>query len=250
MKYPIRIPGYVATDGYPLELFPPSSVVVAAANYLKPVSTVLDMGAYVGTNGFYLADLGHLVDSVEINQEYIRDGQIIARHLGGLAARNYFINEDIRSYNVGSYDAAIATNVLQSLSRPEAIRILDNLSTSVRGEGLNIIRAYLGTAEQQAEVPGITLLEPGELEERYRKAGWTLLHYTEDLQPLRQGVNPHSGKPEIKVDSAVEAIAKSQGRSQSVKDRTLQYADYLHRSDPELAEHYEAQAAVNPSSDD
>jgi hypothetical protein len=208
LQYPLRIEGYTAADGYPLELFPPCGLVKTAAELLEPRSTVLDVGAYTGTNGFYLADRGHKVHSLEIHPLYIEDGLRIARGIGDTALGNTFIPIDIRRFIAAhDYDAAISTHTLQMLEKEETYSALDLLRSLTRSRGLNVIRAYIGTREQQAEVPGLALFEPGELEDIYARNDWEVVTYREDLKPLRPGDSSGNGRPQPRVDSAAELIA-------------------------------------------
>jgi SAM-dependent methyltransferase len=208
MKYPLRIENCFSADGYPLELLPPSDIVKQAADLLEAGSKVLDVGAYHGTNGFYLADRGHYVDSIETNRLYVYDASVLARFLGSSAVRNRFIVSDFRTFEpVQQYDAAIATNVLPYMSHPETYQSIQKLKDAVKPAGYNVISVYIAEHGDKDEVGALTVFCPGELESLYKTNGWKIVTYNERMQPIRQIRNPVTGRSEIGISSFADLIA-------------------------------------------
>lgn len=243
MKYPIKAEGHISADGEPLQLLPPSPLVRRAAQLLEPSSKVLDVGAYNGTNGFYLAALGHQVDSVEINPLYIYDASILAKTIGRVAGGNHFIQADLRRYQpkIG-YDAAIATKVLPYMSLADAHKSIDKLQSVIKADGLNVVSVYLGSERQQTEVESITLFSPGELEEIYKRVGWQIVSYEERMKPLRQFLNPNTGKREVRVGSYADLIARKK-HSAALKQSYLSQAAAIEKTQPEQARYLRQVAA-------
>ena len=243
MRYPIKAEGYLSADGEPLQLLPPGEIVRQAAPLLKSGSKVLDVGAYNGINGFYLADQGHHVDSVEVNPLYIYDAGILAKVIGRTPGANRFIQADFTNYQprIG-YDAAIATKVLPYMGPPEANQSIDKLRTAVKAGGLNVISVYIGNEQEKAEVASITLFSPGELEELYKKVGWEIVSYEERMKPLRRVFNPHKSEHEIRVASYADLIARKNG-GPSLKTSYLSQAAAIEKTQPEQARHLRQLAA-------
>lgn len=243
MKYPIQAKGHISADGEPLQLLPPSELVKRAATLLDPGSKVLDVGAYNGTNGFYLAEQGHRVDSIEINPLYIYDASILAQVIGRAATGNRFIQADLRNYQpkIG-YDAAIATKVLPYMSLPDAHQGIDKLQMVTKADGLNVVSVYLGNEQEQAEVATITLFSSGELEELYKRAGWQIVTYEERMKPLRRVLNPQTGGREIRVGSYADMIARKKSPP-TLKQSYLSQAAAIEKTQPEQARHLRQLAA-------
>lgn len=236
MRYPFKVEGQTAADGYPLQLFPPPQIVKDAARLMAVPSDVLDIGAYTGTNGFYLAREGHSVDSIEINPDYIRDGKIIARALGSLAGKNTFINTDIRRFvSERPYDAAIATNTLHMLGEQEARNTLSFMKNIIQPQGLNVVRAYVATPEQQEEFPDLALLRPLELEDIYKKAGWKIISYAEQIKPILMVKSPTDLRAQPKIESAAELIARK-GQAEDLVDIYRRQIELYEHTNPELAD--------------
>lgn len=239
MEYPFWIEGQVSADGHPLMLAEPDSVVVEAASLLPPNSRVLDIGAYNGTNGYYLARMGHTSTSVEVNPRYVEDGEKVGRALGSISLRNTFLNRDMRSVAFErEYQAAIATRSLHLVQKHEAYQVLEMMRAAVKNGGLNAIKAYLATPEQQAEMPHRALFEPEELEQLYKSLGWRVINYRENLRPLGSHKNP-SGEVRPTVSSYGEIIAQEDSETKRTALRMAQ----IHRNDPELYTYYMEQAS-------
>lgn len=190
MEYPFIIPGERSVDGHELMLLAPPNVVVRAEPLLPRESSVLDVGAYNGRTGFYLATKGHNVQSVEIEKDYILEGRRIGRELGSIALKNTFIQTDIADMDYdGCYDAVVATCSLQMVARAALHRTLSNVQNAAKPRGLNAIKAYVATPRQQALVPNRSFFEPNELFRIYKESGWNVINQEQKLQPLRRQEN-------------------------------------------------------------
>jgi tellurite methyltransferase len=241
VEYPVAIEGRQSADGGPLVLSPPPDIVREAGEMLRPESMVLDVGAHNGRNGFYLAEQGHKVLSVESNPDYIRDGKFIAQTLGRAALTHIFIYTDMRDIDVdGGFDAVVSTHALHMVEKPEAYDVLRALQNATKPGGFNILRTYIATAQQQAELPERAFFEPCELREIYSRSGWALNVYRETIGPWVR-TEPVDGESQVLYSSAAELIAQ---KPPHIPPRVLLLAkaDYFHNSDPEYSEVLRQQA--------
>lgn len=164
--------------GSELTIPEPTKTVEFAASLLEPQSTILDLGAGVGRNGHYLAQLGHRVRSVEIDPLQIKEGQRIAKLLGSSAINHTFIKADMRKVDLNErYDAVISTFSLQDVLKVEALEILGWMHRVVKPEGLNILDTYIASQQQQYEKQNYALFSEGELKSIYENSGWEIMYY-------------------------------------------------------------------------
>jgi len=242
MKYPVSIEGKLSADGHPLALATPSCLVIESAELLRAGSRVLDVGAYNGTNGLYLANMGHTVVSVEKHLPYILDGQQLAAKIGARALGNSFVHSDFRRYRSSeSFDAAISTNVFQALDKQDAYTALERLKNFVEPNGLNVVSVYIGTPEQQAEIPSLSLFEPEELRELYSKSNWDIVNYRERMEPIRLAINKANGRKEPLVGSTAELIGRKQPAA-TLKETYEKQAAAIQKINPEYAKFLRSQA--------
>ena len=243
-NYPVRIHSETGVHGEALSLFAPDPLIEATEPLLGRNSSVLDVGAGYGTNGIYLAMQGHVVHALEINPEYIENGRRIMRGIGGIAISNRFVNEDMRNIRevvgkIGKVDAVVATRSLQELRKDEAYRMVNDVQDVTKPGGLNIVRAYIATPEQQRVVPHLALFEPDELQDIYTAAGWEMaMDYTYTLRPL----GTIAGRPACQ--STAELVAVKPQTDDASRQRLISQAEYYRRSDPELFDYYMQQAGV------
>lgn len=187
MKYPFVISGEQSVDGHELMLMPPPKVVERLEPLLPREASVLDVGAHNGRSGYYLAEYGHNVESVEIKEAYILEGHRIGRELGSIALKNTFIHANLADIDYEDcYDAVIATYSLQELARNALYRTLGKIQNAAKPRGLNAINAYIATPQQQALVPTRSFFEPNELFRIYKQNGWDVINQEQKLQPLRR----------------------------------------------------------------
>lgn len=187
MKYPFVISGERSVDGHELMLLPPPEVVERLEPLLPRESLVLDVGAYNGRSGFYLAAKGHNVESMEIKEAYIQEGRRIGRELGNIALKNTFIQADIVDIDhAGYYDGVIATCSLQEVARTALHRTLGKIQNATRSRGLNAVKAYVATPREQALAPTSAFFQPNELFRIYKETGWDVISQEQKLQPMRQ----------------------------------------------------------------
>lgn len=243
-NFPVRIHSEVGVHGEALSLFAPDSLIKEAEPLLGRNSSVLDVGAGSGTNGIYLAMHGHTVHSLEINPDYIENGQRIMRGIGSIAISNKFITGDMRNVRglvneIGKVDALVATRSLQELRKDEAYQMVNDLQNATKPGGFHIIRAYIATPEQQRAMPHRALFEPDELQDIYTAAGWEMAKdYTYTLRPL----GTIEGRPACQ--STAELVAVKPQTDSTSKQMLISRAEYYRRSDPELFDYYMQQAGL------
>ncbi len=201
------------------ELIRPTPLVITAETLLPRCSQVLDLGAYNGRNGFYLAQEGHTVTSVELESEYIETGQRIAASLGAAGLRNSFIQGNMAELVSGfnNFDATIATSSLHMIARSASLRTVAGIKNSVKPNGLNIIESYVASADQQALVPHRTLFSPNELFRIYKEDGWEVID-----QASRKGIFGCSQDGTFQFSSCDSLIAR---RRPAPRRRTIMGAN-------------------------
>lgn len=206
MEYPFTVKGAESADGGELTLFPPHPFMVEVASCLPTSSSVLDLGSHNGRNGLFLAELGHQVTSIDMNEGYINDGQRLARTIGGLALENNeFICQNMLDIDYDQeFDAVIATHSLYQILRLQLPDLINRMQRATKPGGLNIHRAYIGTPEEQAKVLPKTLLEPYELIDTYRSSGWRNKYTRTMPEPMQK--NEETGQ--YFFSGAVELISQ------------------------------------------
>lgn len=231
MNYPYRIEDITSVEGKALVLWEPDPVVQEGEALLDRGSSVLDVGSAWGSNGFFMAMQGHEVTSVEINPDYIENGQRIARSIGSLALNNKFVRGDMVELDavIGNtqFDAVIATRALQQVKKMQTYKVIEKMQNLTKPGGLNIILAYIATPQQQKQMPWRALLEPEELPGLYAKAGWSEVSYDYDLKPLDNSYN------NLGCVSTGKLISRKPTVLEEVKRSLLRRADYYRNSDPE-----------------
>lgn len=231
MQYPQLLEGIEAVEGGPLSLWAPDKIVEEAEVLLRRGSKVLDVGAGRGTNGTYLAMQGHEVLSLEINPDYIENGRRIIKAIGSMALSNTFIEADMVNLDIipeiQQFDAVIATRSLQLVEKTESYKVVRKIQEITNPGGLNIIRAYIATKQQQAVMSHRAFFEPEELQNIYENAGWSAIKYEYDLKPLHYS----AGKPECQ--SAAGLITKKPSVLDEQKRLLLRQAEYYRNSDVE-----------------
>ncbi|MEX1995491.1 MAG: class I SAM-dependent methyltransferase [Candidatus Saccharimonadales bacterium] len=209
---------------------------------LPPGADVVDLGAFHGTAGHYLAARGHHVDSVEKNQAYIEDGHKIARTLGAVALGNRFIHGDMRTWEPQqAYDGALAIRSLQLVLKDESVEVIKKMKRIVTPGGLNVIKAYIASPEQQRVKSDRGLFDEEELQEIYSRSGWEIIRYkTTGIRPLSPWTDTE-GNNGTSVSSSAELIAREVQRA-GHRQTLLNQVDYYMRADPEYAELLREQA--------
>ena len=223
----------------------PTRTVEKAASLLAPQSTVLDMGAGTGRNGHYLSRFGHRVFSIERDRSQIIEGRKIARSLGRSVLTHTFIEADMRTVDINDrYDAVITTYSLQDLQREEALETLERMRRLVKPGGLNVLDAYIASAEQQYEKPGYTLFDEGELKRLYEDAGWEILHYeTTGIKPSAILWDSRNRINKAWLESQEGLIAR-ETKNAAIQRQLRARAAYVKNTDPEHAEELLRQADI------
>lgn len=231
MEYPYRLEGVKSVEGDPLSLWAPDTVVREAELLLPRGSKVLDVGAGYGHNGTYLAMQGHEVISLEVDTNAIENGSRILRALGSVAVSNTFIKADMSDLDslpeIQQVDAVIATRSLQQVEKKKAYDVVKKIQRITKPSGLNIIRGYIATKEQQALIPHLALFEAQELQSIYSNENWAEIKYMYDLKPL----SDYGGKPGCQ--STAELIAKKPSARELQKAQLIKQANYFRTSDAE-----------------
>lgn len=135
---------------------------------LIPPGLVLDLGCGVGENARHLAK-SHRVHAVD-NHTFALD-TLLKNDCSNITA----ICEDIATFPFKfSYSGIVCTHVLHFLARDALDRVLADIKSHTKPDGINIISAFTNKGDFK---PSPSLLEPNALKEFY--AGWGIIHYSE-----------------------------------------------------------------------
>jgi len=223
-------------DGNQLIHWGPDKGTERLGELLPPQSSVLDVGAGSGSNSLYLAEQSHRVVALELNEGYARDGLHVANYLGSLATHLWVVGDAARPPIKGKFDAVACNKVLQFVDRHNAARTLNFLMNSTKPGGLNLVKVYTGSAEDQQKVLHRNLYGPTELSSHYKDNGWELEHYDANTFPMTQEEN---GK--WWYSSYELFIARKPTFERMIKMMTGADAEYWRRSDPDYYETLVAQ---------
>ena len=156
--------------------------VIIAAQRVK-TGTVLDLGCGAGRNALYLNMLGFDVTAVDKNEANIDQiNQIInEEHLTGLRAQIY----DINQANIGgSYDLVICTVVMMFLQPQQIPAVIQNIQSSTRSGGYNVIVCAMSTSDYPCPMPFSFTFQENELRDYYQN--WNIIEYNENIGSLHK----------------------------------------------------------------
>jgi SAM-dependent methyltransferase len=111
-----------------------------------PVGRALDLGCGRGEMSTHLARLGHEVTAVDYSDNAIELAQVAARNAAAFAARPLpiqFCCTDVNELELsGSYDVAIASDVIEHLTPSELDRLYARIARHLSPEGLFIVHTF------------------------------------------------------------------------------------------------------------
>ncbi|MCP4473683.1 MAG: methyltransferase domain-containing protein, partial [Gammaproteobacteria bacterium] len=165
---------------------PHGDIISLNERYLKTLFkakqnlNIFDMGCGRGRNSLYLAQQGHKLTSVDIDEkkisvleeiskkEAIKNIQIKALDLEKMYSNNYF-------------DVVLLTVVLQFLDKGKIWDILSVAQSATNLGGLHSIVCPIETSGVKWPEQFSFILKPAELREFYLNYGWAILEYNEDF---------------------------------------------------------------------
>lgn len=156
----------------------PGKLVMELPNYLK-TGRVLDLGAGDGRHALFLASKGFKVKALDLSEDGLKK---LKRFADDQGLRVETELADLSNWSVdGSYDAFVATSILQHLSSEEALRLLAEVKTHTNVGGLNAVSLFTKDSERyrldREEDPEAFYPDPGWLKEYYRD--WEIIDHAQ-----------------------------------------------------------------------
>ncbi|AMQ28869.1 TPA: SAM-dependent methyltransferase TehB [Legionella pneumophila] len=149
--------------------------------------TTLDVGCGSGRNLLYLAQLGHRVTGIDINQTALENIQIIAQkeNLSPLNILSQDLNQP-QSLAPDHYDFVCSTVTLQFLNASRIPTLLIELQEATKKNGYHFL-VFPVQSELYSLPSSFTFLpKQEELYHFYQDSGWSILEYKESVGHLHK----------------------------------------------------------------
>lgn len=167
---------------------------------------ILDAGCDFGKHTTHLARGGHSVVGVDTNESSLREASRAAQERS-VSEKCHFIQADVRAFPFTSevFDAAVCTEMLHLMRKPESRLVIESLEEIVRPGGLNIISGYLVEPGSANPTNNARCFHPGELHGAYESASWKILSYSETMRPIQRMQIGESDREHIFSKAAIIA---------------------------------------------
>ncbi|HAT8858152.1 TPA: SAM-dependent methyltransferase TehB [Legionella pneumophila subsp. pneumophila] len=155
-------------------------------SHLGPLTT-LDVGCASGRNLLYLAQLGHAVTGIDINQSALENIQVIAQkeNLSPLNILSQDLNQP-QSLAPDHYNFICSTVTLQFLNASRIPTLLTELQEATKKNGYHFL-VFPVQSELYSLPSSFTFLpKQEELYHFYQDSGWSILEYKESIGHLHK----------------------------------------------------------------
>jgi SAM-dependent methyltransferase len=153
--------------------------------YLKPGSSVLDIGPGVGIATAMFCDKGYKVSAIELSPA-------MAAHAARAAPRATIINEDFFTYEFdGPFDGIFACAILHLYDRAGSEQMLRAMHACLREDGHAYVNAPLGVCEDDIITPRKTHYQKhtdASLDKLVRACGFSPVDRRPTKDPTRPGM--------------------------------------------------------------
>jgi tellurite methyltransferase len=168
----------------------PSELVVNSIQHITKKGKVLDLGCGEGKDSFALAKNRFDVTAIDISHEGIEKLKKFAEKEKLKIKTN---TSDIKEYlrNCRKFDAIFAMNVLQFIDEKNIFKIIKQIKSKTKSNGLNVIASFIAKNTQQKKSilsKGRYFFDKGELKEIY--SDWKIIFYEEKLSDLETHGEP------------------------------------------------------------
>lgn len=157
----------------------PHNLVVDSIQHLPKNAKVLDLGCGEGKDSFFLAKNNFGVVAVDFSEEGIRKLNEFAKKEKLNIKADV---SDLKSYlqDCKKFDAIFALNVLQFIDEKNIFKIIKQIQSKTKPNGLNVITSFVVENSKQKKMvlsKGRYFFDEGELKEFYKD--WKILFYEE-----------------------------------------------------------------------